>query len=69
MSLKNLEYISSSGLRVLLTAVKKAREQKGDVRFFGIQPFVKDVFELFGFFRLFKIFDTEEEAVASFQGT
>jgi anti-sigma B factor antagonist len=64
--MEKLEYISSSGLRVLLAALKKARKQQGDIRLAGLQPYVKEVFDVSGFTQLFKMFDKEDEAVNSF---
>lgn len=69
VSLAKLEYISSSGLRVLLTALKKTRKQQGDIRLACFQPYVKEVFDIAGFTQLFKIFDKEQDAINSFKGT
>jgi len=66
VSLEQLEYISSSGLRVLLAALKKVRKQKGDIRLACLRPYVKEVFDIAGFTQLFTIFDAEEAAVNSF---
>ena len=68
IGLDKLEYISSSGLRVLLAALKKDRKMQGDVRLSGLQPYVKEVFDIAGFSQLFKIFDKEEDAIKSFEG-
>ena len=68
VSLEKLEYISSSGLRVLLAALKKTRKQQGDIRLACLQPYVKEVFDISGFTQLFKMFDKEEDAVDSFKG-
>ena len=65
--LNRLEYISSSGLRVLLAALKKARKQQGDLRLASLQPYVREVFDIAGFTQLFKMFDKEEDAVNSFK--
>ena len=62
-----LEYISSSGLRVLLASLKKARKLQGDVRLAGLQPYVKEVFDVAGFTQLFKMFEKEDDAVNSFK--
>lgn len=67
VNLEKLEYISSSGLRVLLTGLKKAKKQQGDVRLACLQPYVKEVFDMAGFTQLFKMFDKEEDAVNSFK--
>ncbi len=66
VGMEKLEYISSSGLRVLLAALKKARKQQGDIRLAGMQPYVKEVFDVAGFTQLFKIFEKETEAVNSY---
>jgi len=66
ISLEQLEYISSSGLRVLLAALKKVRKKKGDIRLACLRPYVNEVFDIAGFTQLFTIFDAEEAAVSSF---
>jgi len=63
-----LEYISSSGLRVLLSMLKKVRKHEGDIKLACLKPYVKEVFDIAGFTQLFTILDTEEEAVNSFTG-
>jgi anti-sigma B factor antagonist len=68
ISMEKLEYISSSGLRVLLASLKKARKQQGDIRLACLQPYVKEVFDVAGFTQLFKVFEQENEAVNSFKG-
>jgi anti-sigma B factor antagonist len=69
IDLSKLEYISSSGLRVFLAALKKVRSQGGDIRLACLQPYVKEVFDIAGFTTLFKIFEKEEDAVNSYTGT
>jgi anti-sigma B factor antagonist len=66
--MEKLEYISSSGLRVLLASLKKVRKQQGDIRLACLQPYVKEVFDVAGFTQLFKMFDKEEQAVSSYKG-
>jgi len=66
IDLKNLEYISSSGLRVFLSALKKVKKLEGDIKLCCMQPFIKEVFDIAGFSQLFNIFDTTEEAVSYF---
>jgi anti-sigma B factor antagonist len=68
INLEKMDYISSSGLRVILKILKKARKQKGDVVFASMQPYVKNVFDLAGFSRMLKIFENENEAIKNFQG-
>ncbi|MEW6141666.1 MAG: STAS domain-containing protein [Chloroflexota bacterium] len=66
VDLTKLDYISSSGLRVLLATLKKVRKQQGDIRLAALQPYVKEVFDIAGFTQLFKIFDKPDDAVTSF---
>ena len=67
LNLTGLEYISSSGLRVLLAALKKSRKGSGDVRLAAMRPSVKEVFDIAGFTQLFQIFEQEKEAIDSFK--
>ena len=63
LDLGSVEYISSVGLRVMLAALKKVRPKQGDVLLTGLQPFVREVFEITGFTKLFSIYPSPEEAV------
>lgn len=67
ISLEKLEYISSSGLRVSLAALKKVKKQQGDIKLACLKPYIKEVFDIAGFTPLFNMFDTEEAAVNSFK--
>ena len=66
VNLERLEYISSSGLRVLLAGIKRVKKEQGDIRLACLQPYVKEVFDIAGFTQLFRMFDKEEDAVNSF---
>jgi anti-sigma B factor antagonist len=66
VNFEGVEYISSSGLRVMLTALKRLRKLQGDLRLASLRPYVKEVFDIAGFTQLFTIYDVEEDAVASF---
>jgi anti-sigma B factor antagonist len=66
LNLRELEYISSSGLRVMLATLKKAAKHQGGVRLACLNPSVKDVFDIAGFTQFFKIYDKEEDAINSF---
>lgn len=67
ISLEKLEYISSSGLRVFLAALKKTKKQQGNIKLACLKPYIKEVFDIAGFTQLFNMFDTEEAAVNSFK--
>jgi anti-sigma B factor antagonist len=66
LNLEKLEYISSSGLRVFLSELKKVRKQQGDIKLACMKPNIKEVFDIAGFTQLFNIFDTENAAVTNF---
>lgn len=58
-----LNYISSSGLRVFLIAQKKTISLNGKLHLCCLQPTIKEIFDISGFSTIFKIFDTENEAI------
>ena len=66
VSLEKLDYISSSGLRVLLASLKKVRKREGDIKLAGMKPHIKEVFDVAGFSQLFSIYDLEDVAVQAF---
>ncbi len=61
----HLEYISSAGLRSILATAKKLKEKKGEMLFAGLKDPVKEVFKISGFNSIFRIFSTDEEALAT----
>lgn len=60
------EYISSSGLRVMLSSLKKLRKVQGDLKLACLKPLVKDVFSTAGFTQIFELYDREEDALSRF---
>ncbi|MBI9039428.1 MAG: STAS domain-containing protein [Bacteroidales bacterium] len=60
---KNMDYISSSGLRVFLTALKKINAANGKFLLCGLQETIQEIFKISGFTSIFKIFDNQEEAL------
>jgi len=67
VDLTPLNFIDSSGLGALVTALKAARQAGGDVRLCGMSAPVKSIFELTRLYRVFDIFENRSEAVASFE--
>lgn len=65
-NLDSVEYISSSGLRVMLASLKQLRKTGGDLKLACLKPYVRETFEIAGFTQLFEIYDEEEEAVEGF---
>lgn len=61
----DLEYISSAGLRSILKLAKLTQGRKIQMRCFGMQKGVFEVFRISGFSSIIKITDTREQAVDS----
>lgn len=59
---RELEYISSAGLRVLLAAAKTFRKDNGKIALCTLSASVKQVFEISGFTSIFDIYATRDEA-------
>jgi anti-anti-sigma factor len=62
-----LDYISSTGLRVLLMVSKRLQGTKGKIVLSSMQDRVKEVFDIAGFSSIFTIFHSQEEAIKWFQ--
>jgi len=60
MDLNELEYISSSGLRIFLKILKSLREIEGDVILCCMNDKIKSVFEVSGFLTFFENEDSIE---------
>ena len=68
VDLSQVGYISTSGLKVLVNAWRRAREANGSVVLAGLHPHVLEVFETVGFDQIFDIFASIEEAVVHLDG-
>ena len=68
VNLRDTDFISSAGLKALLTALMKVRKMvpAGEVVIAEIRPQLKESFDLVGFDRLFSFFDDTLHAVGSF---
>ncbi len=68
VNLADTDFISSAGLKALLSALMKVRKMipAGDVVLAETQPGLKDSFDLVGFDRLFTFYEDNTRAVGSF---
>ena len=64
LDLSGLEYISSAGLRVLMLAAKQSKAQGGTLLLTGLQPLVREIFEISRFTMVFDITPSLREALA-----
>ena len=63
VDLHKVDYVSSRGLKALVTAWREARAAGGDLIIAAMQPRVQNVFETVGFTRIFTVCKTREAAV------
>ena len=60
------DFIDSSFLGALVAGLKKTTMKSGDLKIVGLQAPVKAMFELTRLYRIFDIFDNQDEAISSF---
>ncbi|HEV7736736.1 MAG TPA: STAS domain-containing protein [Chlamydiales bacterium] len=58
-----VDYLSSSGMRVLLAATKKLKSAKGCLILFSLSPEVAELISLAGFDKILHTCSTEKEAI------
>jgi anti-sigma B factor antagonist len=63
INLEGVRYIDSTGLGVLIGALKKVREHNGRIILICNNPQIKKIFNITGLVKIFEIFKTEEEAL------
>lgn len=67
IDLGRVSFIDSSGLGALV-AVKKRLGQNGVIGLWGMAPQVRTLFEITQLYKVFEIFETEADALASLEG-
>ena len=63
LDLSGLEYISSAGLRVLILAAREARGREVKLFAVGLQPVVREIFEISKFTLVLQLFDSLQDAL------
>ena len=66
LNLEYLDFIASTGLRVILSTGKKLAGVSGKLAICSPNLTVMDVLKMSGFSQMFNVFDSEEEALTSF---
>lgn len=66
LDLAKVSYMSSAGLRELVTAYRKLQDVSGDLRLAQPSSRVMDVLEMSGLDTIFQIFTTQVDAVGSY---
>lgn len=67
VDLSGVTFLDSTGVGVLVGALKRAREANGALQFCGAQTRVSRVFEITGLIGALPLFKTREEALAAFE--
>lgn len=67
LDLSHVQFIDSTGCGAMLAGVKQLRAKDGDLKLCGITKSVRALFDLIGIKSVMGVFDTREEALASFQ--
>jgi anti-sigma B factor antagonist len=67
LDFSGVDYLSSSGLRVLHMASVRAKNRQGQIVFCCLNERVKSVFVTSGFSQILTIYPSQEEAIGHFQ--
>ncbi len=67
INLAKVSYIDSSGIGALISSLSNLKKYQGALKITNVYASVKKVFELTKLTSFFEIYDSEEEALASFK--
>ena len=59
-----LDYINSSGLRVLVLAYQRLKKTSGTVAICGVKDYIQEVFEVSGYDKIFPLYAARTDALA-----
>jgi anti-sigma B factor antagonist len=63
LDLSAMPYIDSSGIGAVVDALRQAKKAGGDAKLVNPSPFAEKTFKMVGILSLFKVYDSEAEAV------
>ncbi len=63
LDFSRIDYLSSAGMRTLLSATKKLMSKKGELLLFSLGDEVSEVIKMAGFDKILRIFPSEKEAL------
>jgi anti-sigma B factor antagonist len=66
INLEKVSYIDSSGIGALISSLSNLKKYQGGLKIINVYASVRKVFELTKLTSFFEIYDSEDEAVASF---
>jgi anti-sigma B factor antagonist len=65
LNLTAIRYIDSSGIATLIEVLKDSQKLNKEFVLFGLSPAVQEVFRLTHVIRIFRVFQTEQEALGA----
>ena len=66
LDFSHIDYLSSAGMRVLLSESKKMHNKQGKLVLFSINSDVEEILKMAGFDRILNVFPTQKEALQAF---
>jgi anti-sigma B factor antagonist len=66
INLEKVSYIDSSGIGALISSLSNLKKYQGGLKIINVYASVRKVFELTKLTSFFEIFDSEDDAIASF---
>jgi len=69
LNMMGVDFINSSGLGALVSIMKETRLRKGRLTLSNMAAYVTEIFEITQLSHIFEIFETEQEALSSYQTT
>lgn len=68
ISLERMDFIDSAGLGVLVSCLRRAAAEGGDLRLADVPPFCRSIFELTRLTRVFDVTESAEQAIKAVSG-
>jgi len=66
LDLSGVSFVDSSFLGALVKGLKSISNNKGDIKVLGLQPSVRAMFELTRLYKVFEIFENENDLIRSY---
>ena len=63
LDLRDLKFMDSSGIGLILGRYKNCKEQKGEVSIVSTNPYIERILKMSGLLKLMKVYNTIDEAL------
>lgn len=68
LNFSQIDFVSSPGLVILVSILKKVRKLQGKIVLCNLQSYVREVFEVTQLTKVFEVYESEEEALNKLKG-